>query len=433
MRDDREEARERVPPHNYEAEQALLAAVMTKNDLYFRCDTVVKAEDFADPLHGRIWTAIGEVMRAGSQANFLTLKPRFDSDPALAEIGGAKYLARLENAVVTLINIEDYAIQVRDLAVRRRAINDAEGELAALYSDHDRSAIEIIAERMAQLERRRAETGRQARMKRAVGERVFQIMDSPVATYETGIRALDESLGDGLHAGRLYGFGAYSKVGKTAFAGTISHNLNARRTKHLFICMEVDSEEVEQRNMARVLDVSAIDVMHGRVDRQQAAQYLATIPDCTVYEDAHGAGLADIRGIIMDAIARRGITGFVLDYWQRVTGKSARETEEWHLREVAETMANICRRHGVWGLVPAQLNQQGTTRGGEGLKLCCDWYGTLNRPKDSHNAWVDVELCRYTRTRAVGTEDIPALWMHYNGPWFQDVGDVTTEQMELVA
>jgi replicative DNA helicase len=198
--------REYIPPHNYEAEQALLAAVLTKNELFFRFETILAAADFADPLHGRIWTAIGELLAAGSRANFLTLKPRFDADPDLAKADppGARYLAVLENAVVTIINAEDYAVQIRDLAVRRRAIIDAGEELEALHRDYERSAVEIIAERMATLERRRAETGRQSRMKRAVGERVFHVMDTPVARYETGIRPLDDSLGGGLHAGRFY-------------------------------------------------------------------------------------------------------------------------------------------------------------------------------------------------------------------------------------
>ncbi len=414
----------RIPPHNLVAEQALIGAVLARNSVYLECDAIVAPEDFADPLHGRIWAAIGALVDMGVKADFLTLRPRFENDPALTEAGGATYLAKLENAVVSFIGAEDYARSVRELAVRRRAIEDAKAELVALYDDHERPAAEILADRVAAIQRRRAETTLQARSKLAVAERVYARIDKPTVHYKTGLACLDESLGGGLHAGRLYALAARMKRGKTAFLGTISHNLNARRIPHLYLCLEVDAEEVEQRNIARVLGVPPIDVMHGRFDRERLAHYIATAPDYAVYEDVHGCTLVEIRARIADAVVRHKITGFILDYWQLVRGRAARDSEESHLREIADTLADMCRRHGLWGLVAAQVNQDGNTRGGEGLKLSCDWYGTLNRLGDSHHAWINVELCRYHKVLDVGTEEVPALWMHYTGPWFQDIADV---------
>src|ERR1700747_918934 len=105
----------RVPPHNYEAEMALLGAVLANNLVFDKVNEFLRAEHFADAVHGRIYEAIGKLIQRGQIANVLTLKNVFDQDEALAEIGGAQYLARLANAVVTIINAEDYGRAVHDL------------------------------------------------------------------------------------------------------------------------------------------------------------------------------------------------------------------------------------------------------------------------------------------------------------------------------
>src|SRR5882724_11069601 len=85
----------RIPPHNYEAEQALLGAILANNLVFDRVNEFLRPEHFADPLHGRIYEAIGKLIQRGQIANPVTLKNLFDQDGALTEIGGAQYLVEL--------------------------------------------------------------------------------------------------------------------------------------------------------------------------------------------------------------------------------------------------------------------------------------------------------------------------------------------------
>src|SRR5215472_4626916 len=119
---------------NFDAERALLAALLARNELWYKAADIVRPEHFADPLHGRIFSAIGRTLQVGSIANVVTLKAEFDSDPALADQGGAKYLALLSASVVTLHNIADYAEVIRDLWVRREVVDRAEALKAAAGS-----------------------------------------------------------------------------------------------------------------------------------------------------------------------------------------------------------------------------------------------------------------------------------------------------------
>ena len=96
-----------TPPHNVEAEQGLLAALLVNNKAYELVADRLKPEHFADAVHGRIFDAIGTLIDRGRVANAVTLKGIFDADGALSEIGGAAYLARLQASVITIINVLD--------------------------------------------------------------------------------------------------------------------------------------------------------------------------------------------------------------------------------------------------------------------------------------------------------------------------------------
>src|SRR5260370_31725196 len=102
------------PPANTEAEQALLGAILINNDAYRRVGEFLMPEHFANAAHGRIYAAIGKLLERGQIANPVTLQNLFDQDGALAEIGGAQYLARLAGAAVSMINAEQYGRTIHD-------------------------------------------------------------------------------------------------------------------------------------------------------------------------------------------------------------------------------------------------------------------------------------------------------------------------------
>src|SRR5258708_34165404 len=110
------------PPANIEAEQALLGAILVNNTAYSRVAEFLLPEHFGNAVHGRIFAAIGKLLERGQIANPVTLKGLFDQDGALAEIGGAQYLARLAESAVPLINTEHYGRAVHQLPLRREVI-----------------------------------------------------------------------------------------------------------------------------------------------------------------------------------------------------------------------------------------------------------------------------------------------------------------------
>ena len=93
----------REQPHNIEAEQGLLGAILINNRAYEKVSDFLQSEHFSDPIHGRTFEACGKIIERGQIANPVTLKPIFDNEEALVEAGGANYLVQL----LSLIHISE--------------------------------------------------------------------------------------------------------------------------------------------------------------------------------------------------------------------------------------------------------------------------------------------------------------------------------------
>src|SRR6478609_4593004 len=109
-------------PQNIEAEAALLGALMIDNRLVEDVQIRLRSEHFFEPLHGRIYDAILRMTDRNMVANPVTLKPMFESDEGIKEVGGPSYLAQLTGSGAAVIGARDFAQQIYDLALLRALI-----------------------------------------------------------------------------------------------------------------------------------------------------------------------------------------------------------------------------------------------------------------------------------------------------------------------
>jgi replicative DNA helicase len=99
-----EDIRLREPPHNFEAEQALLGAILVNNAAYHRVAEFLKGEHFADPLHGKLFDSLARLIERGQIVSAVTLKTYVESDETMKEAGGAAYLAGLATSSMPAIS-----------------------------------------------------------------------------------------------------------------------------------------------------------------------------------------------------------------------------------------------------------------------------------------------------------------------------------------
>jgi replicative DNA helicase len=353
----------RTPPFNTEAEQALLGAMLINNAAYPRVSEFLQAEHFGNAVHARIFAAIGKLIERGQVANPVTLKNLFDQDGALAEIGGAQYLARLAGAAVTIINAEDYGRAIHDLYLRRQLITLGEDVVNdAFRQDLDDPAPEQI-ERAEKKLFDLATIGQLEGGFRAFGVPLTNAINMAEAAFKrsgktvgvaTGFVDLDKKLG-GLHPSDLVILGGRPSMGKSALATNIAFNA-ARAYKPIrtadgrtiaedgavvgFFSLEMSAEQLAARILAEESGVSSDRIRRGDVSREdfdrfvQASQQLAALP--LFIDDTPALGVAALRTRARRLMRQQGLGLIVVDYLQLLRPSVQVRTLDNRVQEISD-------------------------------------------------------------------------------------------------
>ena len=375
----------RTPPHNLEAEQALLGAILVNNAAFHRVAEFLLPEHFAEGVHGRIFGAIAKLIERGQIANPVTLKNYFDQDGALAEIGGAQYLARLATSVVTIINAEDYGRTIHDLFLRRQLITIGEDTVNEAYGfDLERSAttqIEQAEKKLFDL----AQTGQYEGGFRAFTQALTAAITIAEAAFKrsgrttgvaTGFTDLDKLLG-GLHPSDLVVLAGRPAMGKTALATNIG--FNAAKVYHPvrgadgkvsaedgaivgFFSLEMSAEQLATRVLSEESGVASDRIRRGDVSHDdfgrfvQASQKLASVP--LFIDDTPALTIAGLRTRARRLMRQQGLGLVIVDYLQllRGSGESA-ENRVQEISEITRGLKALAKELNVPVLALSQLSR----------------------------------------------------------------------------
>src|SRR5258705_282287 len=223
----------RAAPHNIEAEQALLGAILVNNEALYRVSDFLEPTHFFEPIHQQIFEIARSLIRTGKLASPVTLKTFLPADANIAGLTLPQYLARLAAEATTIINASDYGRAIYDLAIRRDLIQIGE-EMVNLAFDAPvdfapREQIEDVERRLYDL----AETGRYGggflRFETALttalemASHAYQ-RDGKLSGLATGLRDLDNKMG-GLQKSDLIILAGRPGMGKTSLATNIAYNV----------------------------------------------------------------------------------------------------------------------------------------------------------------------------------------------------------------
>ncbi len=258
----------RTPPHNYEAERALLGAILMNNRAYERVQEFLRPTHFADPVNGRIYESCGKLIEQGHQANPVTLKTYLERDDLVMSAGGMKYIASLAAGAVTVINSTEYGKLIYDLFLRRELIDLGEEIVnKAFDATPDETAIQQI-EASEQVLFNLASEGTLEGGFQSFGTALVTAINLAEAAHRregalagvtTGLLDLDKKLG-GLHSSDLIILAGRPSMGKTALATTIAFNAahyfrttdraEDRGKQVAFFSLEMSSEQLATRILA---------------------------------------------------------------------------------------------------------------------------------------------------------------------------------------
>src|SRR6201995_644472 len=116
----------RSAPHNIEAEQSLLGAILVNNDAFYRVSDFLEPKHYFEPLHQTIYEPADILSRRGKTATPVTLKTSLPADTDLGGMTIGQYLARLAAEATTIINAQDYGRPIYELSLRRDLIRIGE-------------------------------------------------------------------------------------------------------------------------------------------------------------------------------------------------------------------------------------------------------------------------------------------------------------------
>jgi replicative DNA helicase len=398
-------------------ERELLGWMMGNNSEVLSADSL-KPEVFSQEAHRLIAEDIFKKLNSGLPANPITLAALLPEEQGyLVECLGSSIVCYNPRGWVRTLEQENQREALHELCTNALAssVDGVPEEIAGKIID---SVTAIM----------KSTSGVVIRNSYQVSESIIESLKDLPPSYLTGIAKLDSAMGGGLFSGKSYGFAARKKVGKTILASTISCNLDQQKIPHLFICGEMSAEEVHQRTLARVADVYPSLFR----DREKAngplinrvANAAQKMNRCAHYVNAPGITFDDLKRIIGLAVYRHGIKGFILDYWQLVGGKENRKSTSEHLDEVAQWIADYCRKEGLWSIVMAQINQEGNTRGGEGMRLAFDQVYHMQPCEDdltNPGRWLEMLDTRYTAWANIGDKSRAGIMLMDKGPYFEAV------------
>lgn len=375
----------RTPPHNLEAEMALLGAMLANNRAYEHVQEFLRPEHFADPAHRSIFAAAATLIDRGQLASPVTLKNYLEHDGALAEVGGTPYLARLANAVLTIQNARDLGQVVYEAHIRRELIELGETIVNdAFEHDLDVSATQQIETAEQALfglaEQGASESGPRDFKSAVIGaiemaEQAYK-RDGLLVGVPTGFRDLDTKLG-GLHNSDLLIIAARPSMGKTAFATNIARHA-AQETKvrtetdgHTvadkevvaFFSLEMSAEQLATRIISEQAEVRSDSIRRGDISEENfnrvfaASQSLHTLP--LFIDDTPALSVSALRTRARRLKRQVGLSLIIVDYLQLMQAGGGRRHENrvQEVSEITRGLKTIAKELSVPVIALSQLSR----------------------------------------------------------------------------
>ncbi|MEO0036751.1 MAG: Replicative helicase dnaB [Pseudomonadota bacterium] len=353
----------RVAPHNHEAEQQLLGAIMLSNRAFEKVAEFLRPEHFSDPVHRRVFEACGKLIERGQMANPVTLKTYFDSDNALAELGGIEYLAQMSNSVVSVINAEEYGRLIFDTHMRRELIALGEDVVNDAYAPAiEQTALDQVRTAEARLYEL-ATTGQAEGGFQAFGAVLTQAIADAEAAHKrqgklsgvpTGLVDLDGKLG-GLHDSDLLILAGRPSMGKTSLATNIAFNAASAYREEVdalgrkkavdgaitaFFSLEMSAEQLATRILAEQAEIASHKIRQGELSNEEferlvlASQALTRLP--LFIDDTPALTISAVRTRARRLKRQHGLGMIVIDYLQLLRGSGAGGGNENRVQEVSE-------------------------------------------------------------------------------------------------
>jgi replicative DNA helicase len=380
----------RSAPHNIEAEQSLLGAILVNNDAFYRVSDFLEPSHFFEPIHRQIFETAGSLIRMSKLATPVTLKTFLPSDLDLGGITVAQYLARLAAEATTVINAYDYGHTIYDLALRRELIRIGEDMVNVAYDAPvdfaPRAQIEDTERKLYELaEAGRYEGGFQKfsgvlTLAVDMAARAYQ-RDGNLSGLATGLRDLDAKMG-GLQPSDMIIVAGRPGMAKTSLATNIGYNIARAYQGELqpdgqmktvnggivgFFSLEMSAEQLATRIIAERSGIPSSTIRRGGISEtdfeniRDAAIEMQNLP--FYIDETGGLSIAQLAARARRLKRQKGLDILIVDYIQLLQGSSRKsDNRVQEMTEITTSLKALAKELSVPIIAISQLSRQVESR-----------------------------------------------------------------------
>lgn len=359
---------EKVPPHNLEAEQSVLGALMLDAESFDLVQEIIRAEDFYKSSHKKIFEVIEELHRKGEEVDLLTVSHRLKSKQELEIVGGAPYLAQILESTISSSHVQKYAQFVGETSLLRKLIKESGSTIEKAYSGDFEDVASFLDDAEARVFR--LSESKKTNSLVSSSEIVLTAMKNieelfhrkqDIVGIPTGFSDLDKLL-SGFQGGQLIILAARPAMGKTAFSLNICQHATLRAERSVaYFSLEMSKESLMMRMLASEARINMGDLRTGRVGDAvwpKLIQSASHLGDAKFYVDeTPGLSPYEIRAKCRRLKAQHGLDMIMIDYLQLMSLKGRVESREREVAEISKTLKEIAKELDIPVIALAQLNR----------------------------------------------------------------------------
>jgi len=362
--------KDKVPPHNYDAEVATLGAILLDRDALAKIVPLIRPDDFYKTAHRKICEAMIGLDSRNEAIDLITLTDELTKRKELEACGGISYIAQLTSAVPTSANVEYYAKIVQETSIRRNLERIASGMISDAHNEsiEVRVIIEEAEKRIFELtENQHSGTYKEAK----------EIVNKTIAAIEnlfhkkgeyTGVPCnfseLDE-MTSGFQESELIVIGARPSVGKTAFALSMAANM-CMHIKHPvpvgFFTLEMSSMALMQRLICSESRLNSHIIRTGMLrpaDFHNLTEAAGRIYEAPLYiDDTPNIKLLDLRALARRMVAQAQVKIIFIDYLTLISSEHPDIPRHEQIAEISRSLKALARELNVPVIALSQVRRE---------------------------------------------------------------------------
>ena len=358
----------RIPPHDIEAEQAIIGSMLTDKDAVIAAIEILREQDFYREDNRIIYSAILTLYNRSEPIDIITLKAELKSMGKLEAVGGLEYIVQLPDRVPTTSNVEQYIKIVEEKSMLRALIKTAD-ELITLGYDPTQEVEQVIdtaEKKIFEVMQKKNQKGYSS-MKDILIDTFTQLeqlynQKEMITGVPTGFADLDYRT-SGLHNSDLILVAARPAMGKSAFALNIATHAAVRgKVPVAIFSLEMSKEQMANRILCSEAMVDSAKVRTGKIDDEEWGKLAAAsgeLSEAGIYiDDTPGISVMEIRAKCRKMKLEKNIGLVVIDYLQLVQGSNRKGgSREQEIAEISRSLKILAKEINVPVIALSQLSR----------------------------------------------------------------------------